>query len=149
MRSILTKMWTGARSSCMPYPPAKAHITCLLRSVAQKGTSEYLIQKHAWGNQDIFLFCLIKTIRSDAVPMLSFGRNGIGQARAPVSRFVHMPDVACFQFTPCSPVDQHPLPLFQQTPYHHKNEKLFPMMQTARHLLTIVAVWVLSECVAQ
>jgi hypothetical protein len=60
-------------------------------------------QKYAWGSQDKQLFCPVHTMHSGAVPVLLLGGNGTEQALAPVSRFVHMPDFACFQICTLQP----------------------------------------------
>jgi hypothetical protein len=99
----------------------------------------HLTQTQSWGSQDKILFC--PTIHSDAVPMLSCGRDGAGPARAPVPRFVHAPD---FMF-PNS--HQRPLHLFHQNTSHQSLLRILPMMLTTTRLLAIVAVWVLHECV--
>jgi hypothetical protein len=108
MCTILQELWTDARSSCKPCSPANANITCM--PTAKCCPHWHLIQKHAWRSQGITLFCPIHTTHSDAMTMLSFGT---GQARAPVSRFVHMPDFACFQIhtlQPSGPNSSAPFP---------------------------------------
>jgi hypothetical protein len=98
----------------------------------------------------IILFCPINTVHSDSVPMLSCGRNGTDQARAHVSQFVHMPDFACFQNHTSQLSRPTPAATFPNVHISRKKSKtLFAMMQTTRHLLTIVAVCVLDECVTQ
>jgi hypothetical protein len=45
MLTVLTTLWTGARSSCMPCSPARAYITCM--PTAKRCPKGLLTQKHA------------------------------------------------------------------------------------------------------
>jgi hypothetical protein len=89
MHTLLTNLCAGAHSDCMPCSPARANITYMPATTCCPNC--HLSPKHAWGSQE----------------------SGSGPARAPVSRFVHMPTFALFHIhtsQPSGPAFSAPCP---------------------------------------
>jgi hypothetical protein len=73
---ILTKMWMGTRSRCMPYYLASANIPCM--PTAKCCPFGNLSQKHARVSPVQNICCPINAKDSDTVHVHACGRNGTG-----------------------------------------------------------------------
>jgi hypothetical protein len=103
---VLTKLWTVPRSSCTPCSPGKPTLlACPLRNVVQIGTR----LRNLPGTAKKQFYSDPLTQYTHILCYLSRGRHR--REQAPVSKFVHTPDLAYFKFTPCSPLDQLPMHL--------------------------------------
>jgi hypothetical protein len=145
MHTIVTDVHTDANSCCMPCSQARGNITCM--PFVNSCPNGHLTDKQTWAAKTQFYYAPL----SQCTQMMYLCFHVAEMAQVQHGTYMCRGLCTCqflpvFKFTPCGPVDQRPLHFSHQTAYHQKAcENFFPMMTTKRHLLAIVAVWVLHE----